>query len=92
MFFILLKAIKAGASAVKEYFGKTPDINVVHDAILKAGSPEASDKDLEKALSKIQRKLKESGTELTNEQKGLIEYVNYFSYTHSVKSLSKILS
>ena len=60
-------------SALKEYFGKTPDMNVVKDAILKAGLPEASYKDLEIALSKIQRKLKESGTELTTEQKGSIK-------------------
>ena len=39
---------------------------------IKAKSSDSEKNDLEKALEKIQKKLKDSGRELTNEEKGLL--------------------
>ena len=72
----LLQAIRAVGqscgSAARELFNQTPGIYAVQDAMNRAYSPGATHQELKEALTKIQRKLKESGSELTSGQIGLL--------------------
>ena len=69
------------AEYVKMVYGKTV---VAKRATDKAKSSDSEKNDLEKALKKIQKKLKDNWRELTNEQKGLLTWFRYYFYQHKL--------